>query len=237
MMSSLLISCQTSASIEEDPLVKKSIIGFCHSMGSISYQEITRYTRFNSIEACVESGGKLPASMETSSELEIPVLPTPSEIEEVPITEPTLPEEGESPVIDTENPPVKKSSSNICHEQGSRFYPLTKKFEPFGSLEECINSGGRLPGIKQNTPNPTSSTGAAEPTVKSGASFAGGRSVGGVSTSKPSSDDHSGPQVKKSDSDICHERGTRFYPRTKLYTSYDSIDECLKSGGRLPKRQ
>ena len=236
-MSLMLISCQTSESIEEDPLVKKSIVGFCHSMGSISYQEITRYTPFNSIEACVESGGKLPASMETSSEFEVPGLPTPPEIEEVPIAEPNLTEESEAQIIDSENPPFKKSGSNICHEQGSRFYALTKKFEPFGSLEECLSSGGRLPGRKQESQNSNSSTGESESSVKSGATVTGGRSVGGVSPSRPSSDDQSGPQVKKSDSDICHERGTRFYPRTKLYTSYDSIDECLKSGGRLPKRQ
>jgi ABC-type Fe3+-citrate transport system substrate-binding protein len=42
--------------------------------------------------------------------------------------------------------------------------------------------------------------------------------------------------VKKSNTGICHEKGTLFYNNTKNFTAYDSIDECLKSGGRLPKK-
>ena len=45
----------------------------------------------------------------------------------------------------------------------------------------------------------------------------------------------SGPEVKKSKSDICHARGTTYYERTTNYTSYKTIDECVNSGGRLPK--
>ena len=43
------------------------------------------------------------------------------------------------------NPKVKKSSTNICHEKGSQYYKQTKKFESFNSIEDCLNSGGRLP--------------------------------------------------------------------------------------------
>lgn len=42
--------------------------------------------------------------------------------------------------------------------------------------------------------------------------------------------------VKKSKTGICHEKGTLFYDNTKIFTAYDSIDECLNSGGRLPKK-
>jgi len=42
--------------------------------------------------------------------------------------------------------------------------------------------------------------------------------------------------VKKSNSGICHAPGTTYYSRTTNYTTYNSIDECLASGGRLPKR-
>jgi hypothetical protein len=41
--------------------------------------------------------------------------------------------------------------------------------------------------------------------------------------------------VKKSKSGICHASGTTYYDKTTNYTSYKSIDECLNSGGRLPK--
>ena len=47
--------------------------------------------------------------------------------------------------IQNNNPNVKKSSSNICHEKGSQYYKQTKKYERFVSIEDCLNSGGKLP--------------------------------------------------------------------------------------------
>ena len=44
------------------------------------------------------------------------------------------------------------------------------------------------------------------------------------------------PQVKKSKSGICHPKGGTYYKRTKNYTPYSSMEACLKSGGRKPKR-
>lgn len=40
---------------------------------------------------------------------------------------------------------VKKSKNNICHDLGSRSYSKTKIFTSFSSLENCLNSGGKLP--------------------------------------------------------------------------------------------
>lgn len=42
--------------------------------------------------------------------------------------------------------------------------------------------------------------------------------------------------VKKSTTGICHAPGTTYYNRTTNYTSYNSVEACLASGGRLPKR-
>jgi len=42
--------------------------------------------------------------------------------------------------------------------------------------------------------------------------------------------------VKKSKSGICHAPGSTYYARTKNFTPFKTLDECLKSGGRLPKR-
>lgn len=42
--------------------------------------------------------------------------------------------------------------------------------------------------------------------------------------------------VKKSKTGICHAPGSTYYSRTKNFTPYKTLDECLKSGGRLPKR-
>jgi hypothetical protein len=44
------------------------------------------------------------------------------------------------------------------------------------------------------------------------------------------------PPVKMSKSGICHERGSTYYSKTKNYTAYNTLDECLKAGGRKPKR-
>ena len=43
------------------------------------------------------------------------------------------------------------------------------------------------------------------------------------------------PAVKKSEQGICHERGSATYKRTKHYDSFDTMDACLASGGRLAK--
>jgi hypothetical protein len=43
--------------------------------------------------------------------------------------------------------------------------------------------------------------------------------------------------VKKSKSAICHAPGTQYYGRTKNFIPYDTLDQCLASGGRLLKGQ
>lgn len=40
---------------------------------------------------------------------------------------------------------VKQSSSGICHPPTSPHYDRTKNFQPFDTLEACLNAGGRLP--------------------------------------------------------------------------------------------
>jgi hypothetical protein len=42
--------------------------------------------------------------------------------------------------------------------------------------------------------------------------------------------------VKMSNSGICHPPNTTYYAQTKNFTPYKSLDECLKAGGRLPKK-
>jgi len=45
----------------------------------------------------------------------------------------------------TNEGPVKKSKTGICHAPGSTYYARTKNFTPFMTLDECLKSGGRLP--------------------------------------------------------------------------------------------
>ena len=42
--------------------------------------------------------------------------------------------------------------------------------------------------------------------------------------------------VKMSNSGICHAPNTTYYEQTKNFTPYKSLDECLKAGGRIPKK-
>jgi len=42
--------------------------------------------------------------------------------------------------------------------------------------------------------------------------------------------------VKMSSSGICHAPNSTYYEQTKKFTPYKSLDECLKAGGRMPKK-
>ena len=42
--------------------------------------------------------------------------------------------------------------------------------------------------------------------------------------------------VKMSNSGICHAPNTTYYEQTKNFTPYKSLDDCLKAGGRMPKK-
>jgi len=42
--------------------------------------------------------------------------------------------------------------------------------------------------------------------------------------------------VKLSKSGICHAPNTTYYSQTKNFTPFKTLDECLKAGGRLPKK-
>lgn len=48
---------------------------------------------------------------------------------------------------------VKKSNSGICHGPGTTYYNQTKNFTPFNSIQECIDSGGRLPKRQKQSKN------------------------------------------------------------------------------------
>lgn len=60
--------------------------------------------------------------------------------------------------------------------------------------------------------------------------------VGTGSTTDQQITENSSGSVKKSTTGICHAPGTTYYARTKNYTAFNTLQECLNSGGRLPKR-
>jgi len=42
--------------------------------------------------------------------------------------------------------------------------------------------------------------------------------------------------VKKSDSGICHDKNSTSFEKTQKFTAFKTLDECVKSGGTLPKK-
>ena len=47
--------------------------------------------------------------------------------------------------------------------------------------------------------------------------------------------DEENPPVKMSNSEICHAVDSSYYNRTKNFTSFETLKECIDAGGRLPK--
>ena len=44
------------------------------------------------------------------------------------------------------------------------------------------------------------------------------------------------PAVKKSVNNLCHAKETKYYAQTKKFKAYLTIKDCLKSGGKMPKK-
>ena len=68
-------------------------------------------------------------------------------------------------------------------------------------------------------------------------SFAALALVGSLSSAADKKEAAAEPSVKKSDSGICHEKGSPSYGNTKKFTPFATVDECVKSGGKLPASQ
>ena len=43
--------------------------------------------------------------------------------------------------------------------------------------------------------------------------------------------------VKKSKTNICHKKGSKYYDQTKHFRAYNTIKDCIDSVGRLPKKR
>lgn len=51
-----------------------------------------------------------------------------------------------------------------------------------------------------------------------------------------STDKVSGVKVKRSLTGLCHPKGSQFFDYVKFYTEYDSLNQCILEGGKLPLR-
>ena len=140
------------------------------------------------------------------------------------------------------DPNVKKSKSGICHSKSSSsHYSRTKNFTAYQSLELCLNSGGRCP--KRDSQCQRAIASSKESPYKTQKVSYEKKSYNPQKlsyTQKPYvelSNSSADPNVKKSKSGICHSKSSSsHYSRTTNFTAYQSLELCLKSGGRCPKR-
>jgi cytochrome c5 len=82
-------------------------------------------------------------------------------------------------------------------------------------------------------------TSAASAAAKPAASAAPAAPAAAASAAKPAaaaSGATADPEVKKSNAGICHEKTSNGYKQTKNFTPFKTMDECIKSGGRAPKK-
>ncbi|MDO8512424.1 MAG: thermonuclease family protein [bacterium] len=77
------------------------------------------------------------------------------------------------------------------------------------------------------------------PTICNGSTNQASKKVATTLTPKPtqpkSAQSVTTPVVKKSVNNLCHAKGTKYYDQTKVFTSYSTLQACIKSGGKLPK--
>ena len=118
--------------IATDQEVKKSKSGVCHCPGGQFYDRISNYTSFESLEACLASGGREPQRGQGNCTA---------------MTSDPLDSSGS--IGDVDRDIVKKSKSGICHCPGGRFYERTTNFTAFDTIGACLESGGREPNSGQ----------------------------------------------------------------------------------------
>lgn len=147
-----------------DPAVKKASSGICHDASSPNFGQIKDFQPYKTLDACVKSGGTLPAVKPAASTPAAPAAapaapaaakPAPAAPTAAKPTSaapaaaaPAAATTPAKPTADTKGAAagqVKKSSSGICHEPGSEYYDRTKDFEPYKTLADCVKSGGRAP--------------------------------------------------------------------------------------------
>lgn len=63
MYRTLLLLCLLLTPLTYAEVIKKSKSGICHSSASAFYERTKRFTPFDTLEACLDSGGRLPKGM------------------------------------------------------------------------------------------------------------------------------------------------------------------------------
>ena len=146
-----------------DPAVKKSSSGICHDDSSPNYKQLKDFTPYKTVDACLKSGGKMPAGVAPpaaapkASDSKADAAKNQASTKDskpAPAAKPASAKDTDAKASASTKPApskasasgqIKKSSSGICHAPGTEYYDRTQNFEPFRSMADCIKSGGREP--------------------------------------------------------------------------------------------
>lgn len=141
-----------AANQAQAPSIKRATSGVCYEPGNKGYQDVRSYKAFESLEACVNAGGRLPnmqgfgpiRSEVVQQAAERDAASKPSAAATVTVKPAPVQSASVQPLFDTDQPGfIKKSRNNICHESSSASYAETVHFAAYGSLQDCLQSGGR----------------------------------------------------------------------------------------------
>lgn len=140
----------TSHAADTEPNVKRSTSGICYARGERGYSDTRSYRSFDSLEDCVNAGGRRPNLKGFFSRDEQPAPSTPAA---TPAPAPTAaPVQASAPakaaegkaLFDTDDPTiVKKSRDGLCHDSSSAVFADTVHFIAYRTLQDCLQSGGR----------------------------------------------------------------------------------------------
>lgn len=142
-----LLSVTTTTSVHgaaASPNVKRVTSGICYTRGQTGYEDARAYKGFESIEACLSAGGRLPnlkGFFNQGMQSPVPVA--------APATEPVAPaavaQSGDNKLLfDTDAVNiVKKARDGFCHDAASASFAETVHFAAYRTMQDCLQSGGR----------------------------------------------------------------------------------------------
>lgn len=109
------------------PAVKMSRARICHRRGTPGYAQTQRYEVFESVQACLAAGGRLPQGVAAPEDAPAP--PT------------------DLAVFNSEDPSfVRRSRAGICYTATDGGYLQLLYFKAYRTLDDCLASGGRRAG-------------------------------------------------------------------------------------------
>jgi hypothetical protein len=124
----------------EGPNVKRSNPGYCYERGSPGYKDTLSYKAFDSLQACVDGGGRLPNKtgwglLGKKSES------SPTKTENNAASNPTS-----KKLFDARDSSiVKQTREGVCLEASQPQYQTTNDFAAYKNLKDCLEDGGRAP--------------------------------------------------------------------------------------------